>query len=79
MSKNQKKLYEEKYKFFGIPKKNQKRIIEILSSCKEIRNTEYPMKDSLVTELKIVDFSAHKEKDVISVVGSLVLRDGERE
>ena len=79
MSKNQKKIYEEKYNFFGIPKKNQKRIIEILSSCKEIRNTEYPMKDSLVTELKIVDFSAHKEKDVISVVGSLVLRDGERE
>lgn len=78
MSKTQKKIYEEKYKFYGIPKKNQKKIIEVLSSCKEIRNTEYPMKNSLVTELKILDFSAHKEKDVISVVGNLILRDGEK-
>ena len=78
MSKNDKFNFEERYRFFGIPKKNQKKIINLLSSCKEIRNTEYPLKNSLITELKIVEFTAHKEKDVISITGSLILRDGEK-
>ncbi len=71
-------LMEQYYKFIGIPKKQQPRIINILSYCKEIRDTAYPMKDSLVTELEIVEFTAHKEKDLIYVNGSLFLEDGER-
>ncbi len=72
-------LMEQYYKFIGINgKKKQHRILNLLSYCKEIRDTAYPMKDSNVTELKIVEFTARKDKDLIYVNGSLSLIDGER-
>lgn len=67
----------EYYCFDGFPPKKQKRIIELLSYCKEIRNTAYPMNGSKVTELKIVDFHAHKEKNLVYISGSLSLTDGQ--
>ena len=70
---------EQYYKYIGIPSaKKQHRILNLLSYCKEIRDTAYPMKGSLVTELQIVEFTARKEKDLIYINGSLSLVDGER-
>ena len=69
-------LVEQYYKFIGVPKKMQNKILNTLSYCKEIRDTAYPMKDSLVTELQLVEFTARKEKDLIYINGSLVLEDG---
>lgn len=70
-------LLEQNYRFIGISnKKSQKRIFELLCYCKEIRDTAYPMKGSKATELEIVEFCAHKEKDLIYVNGSLTLDDG---
>ena len=71
-------LLEQYYKFIGITKKAQKKILNILSYCKEIRDTAYPMKDSLVTELQLVEFTARKEKDLYYINGSLSLVDGDR-
>ena len=72
-------LMEQYYKFIGIQShKKQNRILNLLSYCKEIRDTAYPMKGSNVTELQIVEFTARKEKDLIYVNGSLSLIDGER-
>lgn len=70
---------EQHYKFIGIPNhKKQNRILNLLSYCKEIRDTAYPMKNSNVTELELVEFTARKEKDLIYINGSLSLNDGER-
>jgi len=70
-------LFEQYYRFNGISnKKKQNKILELLSYCKEIRDTAYPMNGSTVTELEIVEFSAHKEKDLIYINGSLHLDDG---
>ncbi len=72
-------MMEQYYKFVGISKKaQQNRILNTLSYCKEIRDTAYPMKDSLVTELQLVEFTARKEKDLIYINGSLMLEDGEK-
>ncbi|MGN1337306.1 MAG: hypothetical protein ACI4WW_02405 [Candidatus Coprovivens sp.] len=72
-------IMEQYYKFIGITsKKKQKDILNILTYCKEIRDTSYPMKNSNVTELQIVEFTAHKEKDMISINGSLSLVDGDK-
>lgn len=72
-------ILENYYRFNGISsKKKQESIIKTLSYCKEIRDTAYPMQDSYVTELKIVEFTATKEKDLIYVNGSLSLTDGDR-
>lgn len=71
-------LFEQYFKFIGISKKYQKKILNTLSYCKEIRDTAYPMKDSKVTELQIVEFTARKEKDLYYINGSLSLLDGER-
>jgi len=72
-------LMEQYYKFIGINgKKKQHHILNLLSYCKEIRDTAYPMKNSNVTELQIVEFTARKEKDLIYINGSLSLVDGER-
>lgn len=71
-------LMERDYRFIGIPQKKQSQIINILTYCKEIRDTSYPMKNSKVTELTIVEFTARKEKDLISINGSLSLTDGDR-
>ena len=69
-------MVEQYYKFIGVPKKMQNKILNTLSYCKEIRDTAYPMKDSLVTELQLVEFTARKEKDLIYINGSLILEDG---
>lgn len=70
-------LFEQNYRYIGIAnKKMQKRILNLLSYCKEIRDTAYPMKGSKVTELELVEFSAHKDKDFIYINGSLHLDDG---
>ena len=71
-------LVEQHFKFIGIPKKMHNKILNTLSYCKEIRDTAYPMKDSLVTEVQLVEFTARKEKDLIYINGSLALEDGER-
>lgn len=71
-------LLEQYFRFEGIPKKKQPRIIELLGYCKELRNTEYPTKGSNVREVELVEFSAHKEKDVIFINGSLHLEDGDK-
>ncbi len=70
-------LIEQYYKFIGISKKGQNKILNTLSYCKEIRDTAYPMKGSTVTELQIVEFTARKEKDLFYINGSLSLVDGE--
>ena len=70
-------LVEQYYKFISIPKRTQLKILNTLSYCKEIRDTAYPMKGSLVTELQLVEFTARKEKDLIYINGSLCLEDGE--
>ena len=76
--KDKRTIMEQYYKFIGIPNhKKQNRILSILNYCKEIRDTAYPMKNSTVTELQIVEFTARKEKDLIYVNGSLSLVDGE--
>jgi hypothetical protein len=72
-------VFENYYRFNGISsRKKQEAIVKTLSYCKEIRDTAYPMQDSYVTELKIVEFQATKEKDLIYVNGSLSLTDGDR-
>lgn len=69
-------LIEQYFKFIGIPKRMQNKILNTLSYCKEIRDTAYPMKDSLITELQLTEFTARKEKDLIYINGSLLLEDG---
>lgn len=71
-------LLEQYFRFDGVPKKKQPRIIELLGYCKELRNTAYPMKGSNVREVELVEFSAHKEKDIIFINGSLHLEDGDK-
>lgn len=71
-------LLEQYYKFISIPKRTQTKILNTLSYCKEIRDTAYPMKDSLVTELQLVEFTARKDKDLIYINGSLLLEDCDR-
>jgi len=73
-------LMEQYYKFIGInSSKKRIRIINLLSYCKEVRDTAYPMKNSKVTELHLKEFVARKEKDLIYVTGSLLLSDREME
>ena len=71
-------LVEQYFKFIGITKKAQNKILNTLSYCKEVRDTAYPMKGSNVTELQLVEFTARKEKDLYYLNGSLSLVDGER-
>ena len=68
-------LLEQYFRFEGIPKKKQTRIIDILGYCKELRNTSYPLKGSNVRELELVEMSARKEKDIVYINGSLHLED----
>ena len=78
MTKTDMQTLTEQYEFIGITKKAQKKIISTLSYCKEIRDTAYPMKNSLVTELQLLEFTARKEKDLYYINGSLSLVDGDR-
>ena len=68
-------LLEQYYRFEKIPKNKRQRIINLLGYCKEIRNTAYPLPNSNVTTLQIVEFIARKEKDVYYINGSLSLVD----
>ena len=80
MNKNELNLLlEQCFNFIKIPKRKQKRILDILSLCKEIRDTAYPMKGSNVTNLKIKEFNAVKEKDMYSINGILLLKDDAKE
>ncbi|MDE5888645.1 MAG: hypothetical protein K2H20_01350, partial [Bacilli bacterium] len=77
--KDMQNLVDQYYKYIGISsKKKQARILNLLSYCKEVRDTAYPMKDSEVTELEICEFVARKEKDLIYINGSLSLNDGDQ-
>lgn len=79
-TKDKQILIEQYYRFIGISgKKKQNKILNILSYCKEIRDTAYPMKNSKVTELELVEFVARKEKDLIYINGSLSLCDEQSE
>ena len=69
-------LLEQYYKFEKIPRKKQQRIIDLLGYCKEIRNTAYPLANSDVTTLQIIEFVARKDKDIYYINGSLSLTDG---
>ena len=72
-------LTEQYFRFNGINSQKKRRwLINTLSYCKEVRDTLYPLSDSLVTELSIVEFSATKEKDIYILNGSLILQDGDR-
>lgn len=74
----EKTMFLETYlKFENIPYKKQERIINLLSYCKEIRNTEYPLKHSEIRELELIELCARKEKDLIYITGSLRLSDQE--
>ena len=67
---------ESAFIFDGIKtKKAQKKIINLLKCCKELRDTAYPLKNSLVTEVKLLDLHAQKQKDYTYVTGSLLLED----
>ena len=79
MDRDKRLLSEQYFRFSGIS--NQKKrewLMNTLSYCKEIRDTLYPLDNSKVTELSIVEFTATKEKDIYIVNGSLALEDGSR-
>lgn len=66
-------LLEQCYNFIKVPKRKQQYILDILNSCKEIRDTMYPNSALPNTKLKIKSFSAIKEKDVYSISGIMSL------
>jgi len=66
------------YEFEGIRlKKKQEKIVSLLSSCKEIRDTAYPLPNSNITELSIIDLHVLKQKDYVYLNGELLLEDGD--
>lgn len=69
---------ETSFLFVGIPKKKQQTILNILKKCKEIRDTAYPLKDSIKRNLTIKSFTAVKEKDMVSITGALLLQEEEK-
>lgn len=69
---------ETSFLFVGIPKKKQQTILNILKKCKEIRDTAYPLKDSIKSNLSIKSFTAVKEKDMVSITGALLLQEEEK-
>lgn len=67
---------DSRYSYIGISSnKKKKEILYLLSYIKEIRDTAYPLKNSMISELKIDNFVARKEKDIILVNGELLLED----
>ena len=73
-------LMSENFIFEGIKsKKTQEKIVKLLKCCKEIRNTAYPLKDSTITELSIIDLKAQKQKDYIYITGTLLLKEKRKE
>lgn len=67
------------YHFIGINGAKRERLIELLHCCKEVRDTNYPMNNSTITNLSVVEFTASKLSDVYTIDGILLLKDGERE
>ena len=66
--------------FEGIrSKKAQDRIVKLLKCCKEIRDTAYPLDNSNITNLSIIDLKAQKQKDYIYITGTLLLKDKRQE
>ena len=71
------KSIPKNFVFEGIRlKKKQQKIVTLLSSCKEIRDTAYPLDNSSVTELIITELYASKQKGYTFLSGSLILEDG---
>ena len=79
MDKDERTISERYYVFQGI-NSNQKKewLITSLFNCKEVRDTLYPLDNSDVKQLFIVEFHARKEKDMYVVNGSLLLEDKDR-
>lgn len=76
----EKDLISDNFIFEGIrSKKAQERIVKLLKCCKEIRNTAYPLDNSNITNLSIVDLKAQKQKDYIYITGTLLLKDKRKE
>ena len=68
---------KDNFVFDGIRlKKRQQKIVTLLMSCKEIRDTAYPLENSNVTELTITELYASKQKGYTYISGSLSLEDG---
>ena len=57
-------------------KKKQQKIVTLLMSCKEIRDTAYPLENSDVRELIITELYASKQKGYTYISGTLSLEDG---
>ena len=73
-------MSEKLYVFDGIRlKKKQQKLVTLLSSCKEIRDTSYPLDNSTVRELTIESLHASKQKGYTYITGTLLLSDGEEE
>ncbi len=73
-------LINDNFIFEGIrSKKAQERIVKLLKCCKEIRDTAYPLDNSSITSLSIVDLKAQKQKDYIYITGTLLLKDKRKE
>lgn len=71
-------IINDNFIFDGIKtKKAKEKIIKLLNSCKEIRDTAYPLNNSNVTSLQIIDLKASKQKDYTYVTGTLLLTDGD--
>ena len=76
----EKNLINDNFIFEGIrSKKAQERIVKLLNCCKEIRDTAYPLENSTITNLSIVDLKAQKQKDYIYITGTLLLKDKRKE
>lgn len=74
------KSIKNNFIFEGIKlKKRQQKIVTLLSSCKEVRDTAYPLDNSNVTELVIKELYASKQKGYTYLSGILQLEDGEKE
>ena len=72
------KSIECHYEFEGIRlKKKQEKILNLLRSCKEIRDTAYPLDNSNITELIVKELYVLKQKDYIYLSGELLLEDGD--
>ena len=76
----EKNLINDNFIFEGIrSKKAQERIVKLLYCCKEIRDTAYPLDNSTITNLSIIDLKAQKQKDYIYITGTLLLKDKRKE
>ena len=66
------------YIFKKIPKKDRQKIFDILNSCKEIRNTSYPLKNSSESQAEIIEFTATKNDGIVRINGKIKLNSKEQ-